>query len=110
MKRLSRKDLQKVFYIGRKLTLTNCLMGPTNKPRIIAHHHSYGYSLWAPDKGPSALSYLRFGKGDVITFSFLTGVVQIHNAEGELAAEYKLSEYDGQQVAECKLTLSEAAQ
>jgi hypothetical protein len=104
MTRLSRKDLQKIFYIGRKLTLTNCLMGPTDKPRIIAHHHSYGYSLWAPDKGPSAISYLRFGKGDVITLvgdpaTDLGGMVQIHSAAGELEAEYtfKFAQEDGAQ-------------
>ena len=61
---ISRKQLQSIFYVGRKLQLIACLIPMKEpKPRIVKAHKSYGYILEMPEGRDS---HLRFETGDKI--------------------------------------------
>lgn len=89
---LSRKELQTLFYVGRKLELIGCyvpMSGP--KPRTVRAHRSYGYDMETPE---GKVSRLDFQRGQVIEgFSpagnGFTEVVIWDNA-GIAAAHYRL--------------------
>lgn len=88
---LSRRELQTLFYVGRKLELIACLL-PMAAPvsRVVAAHRSYGYDMLKPD---GKLSRLDFETGQKIV-----GVhagngfyeVKILSPDREIAAHYRL--------------------
>lgn len=88
--KLTRNELKTLFYIGRKLRLIDCLIGPCSKVRTVKAQKSYGYEMLT-DEGKT--SFLRFDKGDyVVAESFACGYskVMIFNSDGTLAAKYEV--------------------
>jgi len=89
--RISRAELRTLFYVGRKLELIACLMGPTLQARTVKAPRSYGYDMEKPDGN---VSNLRFESGQWITAVSPAGngytEVKVFTAEGELAAHYRL--------------------
>jgi hypothetical protein len=83
--KLSRRELQAVFFVGREIALVNCLMGPTHQKRTVAEQKSFGYVMKTEDGRPS---WLRFNAGDEIWMD--NGKITILGAEGELEAQYQL--------------------
>jgi hypothetical protein len=91
--KISRAQLKNLFVPGTRLTLINCLMGPTNKPRTVHKATSYGFIMIASDK--NEYSYLRYEGGERITFDRDSNVVTLYSKEtqgtGEIiAAQYRI--------------------
>ena len=90
--KLSRRELQTLFYVGRKLELIGCYM-PMAAPssRTVSAHKSYGYDMTKED---GRISTLRFEAGNVILGVSPIGngftEVKIVDSDGQLAAHYKL--------------------
>ena len=89
--RLSKSELKTLFYVGRKLELIGCYLPMTQaSPRIVKEHKSYGY-LMAREDGRE--SRLDFAAGQQI-FGVSAGngysEVKIKDADGTLAAHYRL--------------------
>src|SRR5258706_13450419 len=62
--RLSRRELQTLFYVGRKLELIGCYTGPVvNASRTVKEQKSFGYIMTKDDGRPS---WMRFEPGNVI--------------------------------------------
>ncbi len=90
---LSRKELKTLFYVGRKLALTHCLVGAVNppSPRTVAARKSYGFEMQRED---GRLSRMEFETGYKIVGLSPAGngftAVKIVTPEGRTAAEYEL--------------------
>jgi len=90
---LSRRELQTLFYVGRKLELIGCYLPMSApSPRTIAAHRSYGYDMAKDDDGK--VSTLRFETGNTIIGISPAGngftEVKIMDAAGKMAAHYRL--------------------
>lgn len=88
---LSRRELQTLFYVGRKLELIGCYMRMCEpSPRIVREQKSFGYIMDAP-KGKS---WLRFETGNKIVGVSAAGngftEVKIVDENGQVAAHYRL--------------------
>ena len=89
--KLTRKELQTLFYVGRKLELIGCyvqMAGP--QPRTVKAHRSYGYDMEKPD---GKVSRLDFESGQTIEgFSDGNGYLEvvIWDRQGNAAAHYRL--------------------
>lgn len=92
--KLSRKELQTLFYVGRKLELIGCYVpmdGP--KPRTVKAHRSYGYDMETPE---GKVSRLSFETGQTIeAFSpagngFTEVIIWDPSSLGIAAAHYRL--------------------
>jgi hypothetical protein len=90
--KLSRRELQTVFYIGRKIELIGCYL-PMKEPsnRTVKAHRSYGYEMLKDD---GRTSYLRHEAGETILGVTPAGngftEIKILDANDELAAHYRL--------------------
>ena len=90
--KLTRNELKTLFYVGRKLELTACLIPMKEvQPRTVKAHRSYGYDMERPD---GKVSRLDFETGSTIEADCPAGngftKVRIFLSTGELAAEYQL--------------------
>lgn len=91
---ISRRELQTLFYIGRKLELIGCyvpMFAPL--PRTVKAHRSYGYDMEKPD---GRVSRLDFQKGQIIEAYSPAGngytevIIKDGDALGTVAAHYRL--------------------
>jgi hypothetical protein len=91
--KLSRKELQTLFYVGRKLELLACYVPMKDGPqaRTVKAHRSYGYDMERQD---GKVSRLDFEAGQVIEGFSPAGngftEVIIRDREGNAAAHYRL--------------------
>lgn len=89
---LSRKELQTLFYVGRKLELLACYV-PMASPsaRTVKAHRSYGYDMQKDDGKVSRLDFARGMKIEAFSPSGngYTEVV-LWDAQGIGAAHYRL--------------------
>ena len=91
---ISRKQLQSLFYVGRKLELLACYV-PMASPqgRTVKAHRSYGYDMEKPD---GKVSRLDFQAGQIIEAYSPAGngytevIISDKNALGTVAAHYRL--------------------
>lgn len=90
---LTKRELQSLFYVGRKLELIGCYLPiAVPRPRTVKAHRSYGYDMEKPD---GKVSNLRFEAGNVIEGFSSAGngytEVIIWDADGKtVAAHYRL--------------------
>lgn len=88
---LSRRELQTLFYIGRRLELVSCYVPMANpQVRTVAAHKSYGYTMVKDDGRESRLDFERGQKIVGVTAGNGFYEVKIVDANGEVAARYKL--------------------
>ena len=87
MPKISRNHLKTIFTPGRKLRLTQTLLGPTDEQRIVHEQKSYGYVMLRPD---GRYSHLRFEHGEYA--HLLDKTITIHAANGEVSAKYVLED------------------
>ena len=87
---ISRKELQKLFHVGRKLELLACYV-PMNgaQPRTVKAQRSYGYDMEKADGKVSRLSFETGQRIEVYGKPFPVEVV-IWDTAGIAAAHYRL--------------------
>ncbi len=89
--KLSRRELQTLFYVGRKLELVACYMPmAAPDPRTVTAHRSFGYIMTKPD---GRMSRLDFESGQkIVGVSCGNGYseVKIVDVDGRVAAHYRL--------------------
>jgi hypothetical protein len=89
--KLSKRELQAIFHVGRTLRLVDCYCGKTDQLRTVAAHKSFGYVMTRED---GKQSEMRLTSGDTIlgeTFSLGFTYVSIIDRDGKLAARYEVS-------------------
>lgn len=90
LNKLTRRELQTLFYVGRKLRLVDCYLGKTDKARTVKEQKSYGYVM-ATDDGRA--SYMRFEPGNYILGKTCGNgyyEIGIYDSDDKLAAKYEL--------------------
>lgn len=91
--KLSRRELQTLFHVGRKLELIGCYVPMKNGPqaRTVKAHRSYGYDM---ETSEGKISRLAFETGQVIEGFSPAGngytEVVIWDSAGGAAAHYRL--------------------
>ena len=81
-------ELKRQMIPGTKLTLTNSLLGPCNKPRTVARVNSVDFMLHQDDKPGAPVSHCRWPKASQLVetpkgFRIMEG--------DEIAVEYELT-------------------
>jgi hypothetical protein len=92
LNKLSKRELQSLFYVGRKLRLKDCYLGAVtvNQDRTVMAQKSYGYTLLRED---GKNTELRFEAGNYILGKTCGNgyyEVAIYDADGTLAVKYEL--------------------
>jgi hypothetical protein len=89
--KLTRNELRTLFYVGRKLELTACLV-PMSQPqaRTVKAVRSYGYDMEKADGKVSRLDILTGQTIEADEYSLGFTSVRILEPDGKVAAQYRL--------------------
>jgi len=91
LNKLTKRDLQSLFYVGRRLRLKDCYMGVVkNQERTVKEQKSYGYIMTCEDGRDS---YMRFEPGNYILGKTCGNgyyEIGIYDSDDRLAAKYEL--------------------
>lgn len=88
---LSKRELQTIFYVGRKLELVACYV-PMAQPqaRTVKAQRSYGYDMQREDGKVSRLDFESGQKIVAVSAGLAPYEIKIVDGTGEVAAQYRL--------------------